>query len=266
MRNTAIILICTMISVAFSAVRGVAADEVILTTGERFTSSKVWEENGKIIFDIQGLIVNVNKREVAAVVRDTYPAKPSAALPGQPVPGRQNTSPPALDPLPAEKPVLPGTPADPVDRDYNRKPKIPELGLDGLAWQMHPNEITGIAKLGTDPSYGGIDQYWRPGGNLTLGDALLDGLVIGFWHNRLYTIMMWVDGKPGYIRLRRTVLERYGSGRKNNQGLERYIWIDDTTDRMLEFDRQRNAGIFWMRSRDLDMQVRRLYPVKKIRP
>lgn len=253
MRNTAIILIFTIMSVAFSAVRGVVADEVILTTGERFTSSKVWEENGKILFDMQGLIVNVDKSDVAAVVHSTHPAEPSAALPVQPVPGRRITPPPVLDPLP-------GTPADPVDRDHNHKPKVRGIGLDGLAWQMHPNQINGIAKLGTDPSYGGIDQYWRPDGNLTLGDVVLDGLVIGFWQNRLYTILMWVDGKPGYIRLQRTVFERYGSGRKNEQGLERYIWIDDTTDRMLEFDRESNTGIFWMRSRDLEMQVKRRYP------
>jgi hypothetical protein len=249
-----------MISVAFAAVRGVVADEVILKSGERFISSKVWEEDGKILFDMQGLIVNVNKGEVAAVVHGTHPAEPLAALPGQSVPGRRNPSSPALDPLPAEKPVLPGLPASPVDGGQNREPKIRGIGLDGLTWQMHPNEINGIAKLGTDPSYGGIDQYNRPGGSLTLGDAQLDGLVFGFWQNRLYTILIWVEGKPSYTRLRRAVFERYGSGRRSEQGLDRYIWIEDATDRMLEFDQQRNAGIFWMRSRELDTQIKRLYP------
>lgn len=260
MRNTAIITICMMISVAFTAVRGVVADEVILTTGERFTSPKVWEEDGKILFDMQGLIVNVNKRDVAAVVRGTQPAEPSATLLEKPVPDRQKTSSPASDPLPADKPESTGPSAETIGRGHHSKLKIRGIGLDGLAWQMHPDDIRGIAKLGTDPCYGGIDQYWRPGGNLTLGDVLLDGLVFGFWQNQLYTILIWVDGKPAYTRLQRAVFERYGSGRKNQKGLERYIWIDDTTDRMLEFDQKRNIGIFWMRSRDLDIQVKQLYP------
>lgn len=250
MRKATIIIFCTMISVAFPFVRGVAADEVILTTGDRFTSSKVWEEDDKVLFDMQGLIVKVNKKSVAAIVRGGHSTKPSAALPGQPVPDRQWTSPPAL----------PREPADSPARDHGRKPKIRGIGFDGLAWQMRPGDITGIAKLGTDPSYGGIDQYWRPAGNLTLGNVFLDGLVFGFWQNRLYTILIWVNGKPAYTRLQQAIFERYGSGRKNEKGLERYIWMDDTTDRMLEFDQQSNTGIFWMRSRDLDKQVKRLYP------
>lgn len=259
MRKTAVLIICTILSVAFPFVRGVVADEIILTTGDRFTSPKVWEEGDKVLFDMQGLIVNVNKKDVAAVIRGTHPTG-SAAFPDQSNPGSQRITPPALAPQPADKPVLSQKPADPIDRNQHPKTKIQGIGFDGLTWQMHPRDISGIDKLGTDPSYGGIDQYWRPAGNLTLGDVLLDGLIFGFWQNRLYTILVWVNGKPAYTRLQRSVFERYGPGRKNEKGLERYIWIDGTTDRMLEFDPQRNTGIFWMRSRDLDIQVKRLYP------
>ena len=147
------------------------------------------------------------------------------------------------------------------DRDPSaRKPKVRGIGLDGLAWQMKPNEISGITKLNTDPSYGGIDQYGWPAGNLTLGDVLLDGLVFGFWQNRLYSIMCWVDGHPGYTRLQQAVFDRYGPGHKNKNGLERYVWLDDTTHRMLEFDSKLNTGIFWMRSSSLDRQIKQLYP------
>jgi hypothetical protein len=260
MQKTAAIIICTMISVVFPLVRGVAADEIILKTGDRFTSSKVWEKDDKYLFDMQGLIVNVNKKDVAAVIRGTQTTEPSVAFPGQSNPGSQRTSAPPLDPRPADGPALSRKPADPIDRNQHLKPKIQGIGFPGLSWQMHPGDISGIAKLGTEPSYGGIDQYWRPDGNLTLGDVVLDGLVFGFWQNRLYTIQVWVNGKPAYTRLQHAVFEHYGAGRKNEKGMERYIWIDDTTDRMLEFDPQSNTGIFWMRSRDLDVQVKRLYP------
>ncbi len=72
--------------------------------------------------------------------------------------------------------------------------------------------------------------------------------------------MIWVDGNPGYARLQQAVLDRYGPGTKNETGLERYIWRDNTTDRMLEFDEKLNTGIFWMRSKNLDQQIKRFYP------
>ena len=96
---------------------------------------------------------------------------------------------------------------------------------------------------------------------MTLGDVLLDGLVFGFWRNRLYSIMMWVEGEPGYRRLQKVVFDRYGEGQKSKNSKEQYVWVKDkTTDRLLEFDEQRNIGIFWMRSRELDAHIKQIYP------
>ena len=240
------------------------ADQVILTSGERFSSSKIWEEGDKLRFDMQGLIVSVNKEDVAEVLRDNASAadpeeRRTAAAPARQVQSPAPTARPAdmshaAPPLKAvsDEPAIPGRPA--------RKSALRGIGIDGLAWHMKPEQIPGIEKLNRDPAYGGIDQYWRPDESLALGQALLDGLILGFWQNRLYSVMLWVDGKPAYTRLQRAVFDRYGEGRKNPQGLERYIWSDQTTDRMLEFDPKLNSGIFWMRSRDLDQQIKTLYP------
>jgi hypothetical protein len=92
-----------------------------------------------------------------------------------------------------------------------------------------------------------------------LGPAVLDGRIYGFWRNRLYTITMWVEGPPAYRRLREAVFERYGPGRQNSDGRERFVWADPTTDRMLEYDEQLNTGLFWMRSRALDDEIKQLY-------
>jgi hypothetical protein len=125
---------------------------------------------------------------------------------------------------------------------------------------MKPSQIPGIEKHNTDPAFGGIDQYWRPEGNLRLGNVLIDGLIFGFWQNRLYTIMIWVDGHPAYERLHQAVMERYGRGKKSAKGLERYVWLEKGTDRLLEFDETSNTGILWMRSRELDRYVKQRYP------
>lgn len=246
---------------AWPTARFAHADEVVLTSGERFTSSKVWEENGKILFDMQGLIVSVSMADVAAIIRGTGNPSLPAVSPELPLQNRPEASPSGRVQTSSQKPAAPVVSEKPVIRNQTaRNPEIRGIGLDGLVWQMKPTEIPGIEKLETDPSYGGIDQYWWPGGNLTLGNALLDGLVFGFWQNRLYSIMIWVNGNPGYTRLQQAVFDRYGPGAKNETGLERYIWRDNTTDRMLEFDAKLNTGIFWMRSKNLDQQIKRLYP------
>ena len=245
----------------FPGTRLASADEVVLTSGERFTSSKVWEENGKIFFDLQGLAVSVSPADVATIIHSTDTSPLPAVTAAQPTQSGQEALPPQLVQPSPEKPEPSVMPGKSSDRDPSaRKPKARGIGLDGLAWQMKPNEISGITKLNTDPSYGGIDQYGWPAGNLTLGDVLLDGLVFGFWQNRLYSIMCWVDGHPGYMRLQQAVFDRYGPGHKNKNGLERYVWLDDTTHRMLEFDSKLNTGIFWMRSSSLDRQIKQLYP------
>ena len=251
------------------------ADEVVLTSGERFVSDKIWEERDKIRFNMQGLVVSVDKADVATILRDNgegapslqYPAPPSAKTQGSRYSARHSdrftTQPPRIDPAPGQKPVSTPPPSSvkiPGEISGNHK-KINGIGFAGIAWHMRPADLPGLSKIKTEEIYGGIDQYWQPDGPLTLGDALLDGLVFGFWQNRLYTITMWIDGKPGYERLKRVIFQRYGPGQRSKNSRDRYVWVDDkTTDRLLEFDAKRNIGLFWMRSRDLDAHIKSLYP------
>lgn len=260
MKNNLLYFLLITIAVASLAARASIADLVVLTSGEQFTSPKVWEENDRLLFDLQGLVVSVSKADVATVIRGNDTSSDQPQLPEPLSAARQDQTAPAQpqSPDPNQQALKP---ANSSDRDgATSKPKARGIGLDGLAWKMKPSEITGITKLNTDPSYGGLDQYWWPAGNLTLGDVILDGLVFGFWRNQLYSIMAWVDGHPGYLRLQKAVFDRYGAGLKNKNGLDRYVWLDDTTDRMLEFDTKLNTGIFWMRSKQLDRRIKRLYP------
>jgi hypothetical protein len=255
------------------------AGEVVLTTGERFSSDKIWEEKGKIRFNMQGLVVSVDKADVASILRDdgadpspgdrNPTAHPPSKMQQQPDPAAHSaTQPPRAAPSSSDRHVLEPAPSAHLSHEKSGEEsgnhqKISGIGFDGLTWHMHPSDLPGLSKIKTEAIYGGVDQYWQPDGPLSLGDALLDGLVFGFWKNRLYTITMWVDGRPGYERLKRSVFKRYGRGEKGKKSdLDRYVWVQDkTTDRLLEFDAKRNIGIFWMRSRDLDAHIKALYPV-----
>ena len=254
-------LLCSVLLSCIGAIgtATVHADVVVLKTGERFSSTKVWEEQGKIHFDLQGLAVTVDQSEIAEVIRAGAPASPSEP---SSISTKTHTlaDPNGIDPTPSGSSETSARSTMAEGPETGAKSKVRGIGLDGIAWQMRPSEIRGIEKFGTDPAYGGIDEYTRPHSHLTFGDVLLDGLVFGFWREHLYSIMIWVDGKSGYERLRQVVFERYGHGTKSEKKLERFIWLDEATDRMLEFDSKLNTGIFWMRSRDLDQQVKKLFP------
>ncbi|MGD8833321.1 MAG: hypothetical protein PVI54_00135 [Desulfobacteraceae bacterium] len=244
---------------------GSQADEVVMTTGERFSSSKVWQENGKIRFKMHGLVVSVNKADVAQIIGGDGSTQSDVSSGPMHKPRRQMrqapSSKPKAAPIARSPAPPPPTPPKEIGPHQSSKTNVRGIGFNGISWHMRPTDLPGLAKIKTEPAYGGIDQYWRPDGAMTLGEVLLDGLVFGFWQNRLYSIMMWVEGRPAYNGLERVVLDRYGDGRKSKTHQARYVWVDDrTTDRMLEFDEQRNVGIFWMRSRDLDSHIKSVYP------
>ncbi len=247
------------------------AGEIVLTSGERFSSDKIWEEKDKIRFNMQGLVVSVDKADVASIIRDdgAAPSPSPSKMEKQPAPAAPSaTQPPRAAPAPSDRQALAPAPSPRLSHEKSGEEsgnfqKIRGIGLDGLTWHMRTSDLSGLSKIKTEAIYGGVDQYWQPDGPLSLGDALLDGLVFGFWQNRLYTITMWVDGKPAYERLKRSVFKRYGRGEKGKKSdQDRYVWVrDETTDRLLEFDTKRNIGIFWMRSRDLDAHIKSLFPM-----
>ncbi len=245
------------------------AEEIIMTTGETFSSQKVWEEDGKIRFSMHGLVVSVEKSEVAQIIRNQEslqparkPTQPRNQAPVAPVPP-QNPEPTIHTNPATHPPANPPRPVKPLRREKQdqvlKSSAVSGIGLEGISWHLQPSDLPDLKKIKTDPMYGGIDQYYRENETMKLGPAVLDGKVYGFWRNRLYMVTMWVEGPPAYKRLRKAVFERYGRGRQNSDRLERYIWTDPATDRMLEFDGQLNTGLFWMRSRTLDDKIKQLY-------
>ncbi len=56
-----------------------AADVLVMHSGERFNASRLWEEKNAIRFDMNGLIVRVDKSEVDEIIRTHVPDKPPAA-------------------------------------------------------------------------------------------------------------------------------------------------------------------------------------------
>ncbi len=270
MRLHSIILIAAISFTGLSAI-AVQADELVMKTGERFSSDRVWEEGGKIRFNMQGLLVSVDKDEVAAVIHkdgglqnnsSQAPHQSKSLVRGKEEPGATN--------FPSNKDQRRTSQETDSQKHatQNRAHKAPSqgtrmeygTGLKNVSWKMRPEAIGGLVKIKTEPTFGGIDQYSRPEKALQIGDALLDGVAYGFWRDQLYSIMMWVDGRIGYRRLKDELFHQFGQGSQNKPEVERYIWLEDKTQRMLEFDTNLNIGIFIMRSAELDDQIKKQYP------
>lgn len=268
-KSIIIILIILLLSGMFFGATCFGA-EVVMKSGERFQTSQVWERSGKIRFNMHGLIVDVSKDDVAAVIHDQDPT-PNESSPGRAIDGMQTDLVP--DPngntmrrnfnAPAAETTPNNDPAKSPYFDMNRPPLSTMnhgTGFEGIYWQMRPQEISGLEKVETDPAFGGIDQYWRPDQSLQWGRVTLDGWVYGFWKDQLYSILMWVNGWSEYEKLRKQVSAVFGPGSQNQEGRERWVWNNPASQRMLEFDRELGTGILIMRSTGVDARIKKLYP------
>ncbi|KJS33591.1 MAG: hypothetical protein VR64_02280 [Desulfatitalea sp. BRH_c12] len=245
------------------------AVEIVMSSGERFTSSEVWEEDGQIRFNMQGLMVSVSKSEVAEMITEPATLPPLAyaefaANENHAVSGHQQPSFRDMGTAPIDAPrnsarALPSRPSS----SKVKSAATLGIGLEGVSWRMPPQALPGLEKVKTDPAFGGIDQYRHPEQTLKLGEADLDGLVYGFWQNQLYSVMMWTKGRRGYERMKEEIFARYSQGMRKKPDIERYIWMEDKTQRMLEFDSTIQTGLFIMRSSELDAHIKERFPADR---
>jgi hypothetical protein len=244
------------------------ADEIIMTSGERFSTDRIWSEGDKIRFSMQGLVVSVLKQDVASVVHGDGVPLPLAETPPPPNPTPPGPTPQprvteeASAPAPTQPPKWPWPKrdADQPSPSPAQRRVVEGTGLAQARWGMPPGELPGLKKFKTDPLYGGIDQYWLPDQKLQFGAALLEGWFYNFWQDRLYSIIMWADGRAGYERLKGEIFVHYGPGVQRRPEVERFVWDDGPSQRMLEFDEKSRSGIFVMRSSEVDQQINARYP------
>ncbi len=210
-----------------------SADQVILKTGEKFNTRQRREKDGTIQLFSNGSLISVEKKTVEKIIEDNNADKKdmnnhTAQKKGQRTPfgasGYGNT------------------------------------GLGNFTWGMHPTKIKGLEKIGTDPAYGGVDQYIKTDDITRYGRANLTRIVYEFWKNRLYTITIRADGFTAYKKLKKEAFRLFGNGEMIHGDTEKFIWHTGMTHRLLQYNFNTDTSLLWFRSRDLDTEVKRLYP------
>ncbi|MBI5062655.1 MAG: hypothetical protein HZB87_04090, partial [Desulfatitalea sp.] len=137
------------------------ADQIVMTSGERFVTEKIWMQGDKIRFSMQGLVVSVHKNEVAAVIRGDGQPMPTPAptplsiptpdpipSPG-PTPGPTDAPTASPAPSPARPPRQPwsteegGRPSPSPSPSPVRKSVVQGTGLEEATWGMPSRELPG---------------------------------------------------------------------------------------------------------------------------
>jgi len=197
------------------------ADTIILKDGTRLETKRSWEKNGRLIFYMEDLVTSINKSDVERIEKTNIDQK----------------IPPHFEKA--------------EDANFGTSD-----GFRDLPWGSELSDIAGMAETDTDTGLAGVVGYIRPNDVLRIGEVELKNIIYSFWHDQLYTVTIWTQNYSNYEALRSATFERFGEGSRRNESIERYIWSDKLTDRMLEYIKDGEHGMLWMRSRDLDRKLK----------
>jgi len=206
--NTSIVIYLSMILLPMI----VYADTVVLKGGTTIQTKRAWQEEGKIKFYINGLVVSLPKKDVREIKYSQ---------------------------------------GDIIEIEKTKDNIFMPDGFRGLRWGNKLSHLRDMEYLETDTSLPGIEKYVRVGDISEIGKAKLETVVYAFWHGRLYTVTIWTQDYANYEALREVVFHVFGKGHQADKSLDRYIWSKKSTDMMLEYIEKGQYGMFWMRSKEL---------------
>ena len=234
-----------------------SADTVILKTGEAVETRKAWEQGAKIFFDLHGLVLSVDKKNVQQIKRAKLDRNDSSLNPNKKkaVLSKRDNETRRKNVLSNGSIQKPSSPRSPNVYNEVLKP-INFNGFRDLRWGQKASSVEGLQKIDTQPDMDGIIEHFRPDDVLKTGEAELKSIVYSFWYEKLYTVTIWTEGRHNYFALREEVFRQFGKGRKSDKHHERYIWSEEKTDRMLEYIESGEFGLLWLRSKVLDRQLK----------
>jgi hypothetical protein len=200
-------------------VPGTLADTVILKNGKELKVEKTWHEGNQLCFNFHGIKAGIPLSKVLHIKRNSDVRNPS---------------------------VNPKELCSPLRKD----------GYCDLQWGRNSASVAGLQKKQTISDLDGVVEYIRPADPLNIGDATLKSVIYAFWRDRLYTVTVWTEGYSNYTALRDAVFKEFGPGIRNDFTRERYVWSDELSDIMLDYTKDGQYGMLWLRSKEIDHRCR----------
>ena len=231
------------------------AEIMFLKTGKELEVEKTWQEGDQICFNFHGINACIPPGKVLRIDRTTkYRSKAldgnkekkadlkrlnsqtqEDVSPDQIKQGAQAFSTPQQRTVPSEQ-------SNVLRKD----------GFHDLQWGIEISKVDGLKKRYSFSNSDEVIEYVRSKDILKIGDAQLKSIIYSFWRNRLYTVTIWALDYSNYTALREKVFEQFGKSRQADPSQERYLWSSNFTDLMLEYDKNAELGMLWLRSSEMD--------------
>jgi len=198
----------------------VRADEVVLKTGKKFEVEKVWRENGQIWIVFHGLRVSIPQSKVERIESDSDSGPGNLGLKKD-----QNW-------------IFPG-----------------EIFPD-LRWGTKISAVKGLEKVQGPDKQDGVAEYLLKKENLKFGPAALSSIHCAFWRDRLYMVTIRTKNQSNFIALRDEVFRLFGKGLRVDPSIEKYLWTAVPNDMMLQYSKDGQQGLLWLRSSEIDRKLK----------
>ncbi len=239
-------LLWTAILLNFFVVNGALADIIFLKNGRKLEVEKTWQKGDQLCFNFHGVKASIPQSKVLRVKHNPDARNIS------PDDGNQNKDDSINSDLESDQPIHlspPNPPPEPCSA-------LRKDGFCDLQWGRKLAHIDGLKKKQTISDLDGVVEYIRPTDPTIIENANLKSVIYAFWREQLYTVTIWTEGQSNYTALREAVFKAFGPGIRNDATRERYLWSDDLSDIMLDYTKDSQYGMLWLRSKELDHQCR----------
>jgi hypothetical protein len=231
------------------------AEILFLQTGKELEVEKTWQENDLICFDFHGIDACLPPAKVVRIDRTTkYRSQTSAGKNGKKADLKKINRQAEKDVSPDQ--IKPGAQTFSATQQMTiPSEQISVLRKDGfhdLPWGIEVSKVDGLKRRYSFSDSDEVIEYVRPKDILKIGDARLRHIIYNFWRDRLYTVTIWARDYSNYTALRDGVIEQFGKSRLSDPSQERYLWSSTFTDLMLEYDKNTELGMLWLRSSEMD--------------
>jgi hypothetical protein len=124
-------------------------------------------------------------------------------------------------------------------------------GFRGMLWGTENSSFPDLVYDSTDPNHGGIKLYTKKDENLHIGNFIAEKIIYGFWHDKLCSVEVNVDGNVNWEGLKLAAFEKFGS--QSDSHLDSFSWLNDTT--IISLKREvHEKGVLLLRSREIARQ------------
>ena len=252
-------LIPTIVFVMALSSISTLADVVILKNGKEFRVEKAWQEDGQIWIVFHGMRASIPPSKVERIESNSnswtrnFDLKKEKSAEFNKI---SRTPPPDAPPIQTEYASQAASRPQPAHIKKDQSQIFPDERFRNLRWGTEISALKGLQKIKAAEKPDDIAEYLRTKEDLKLGEIALKSIHYAFWRDRLYMVTLWTQGRSNYTALHDEVFRHFGKGCRADHSLERYLWPDTPNDMMLQYSKDSQQGMLWLRSSDIDRQYK----------